>query len=444
MLCKENAVVIPGLAVILILMVKPGDLTSRLRRCLPVLWLLLPLAIYLFMRANALAPPDLVDVTQGAGATTVPVMLHKVMVAPDLVDVTQEVGATTVAVMLHKVRLPGFAALLDVSAIFGTALKVVMWPHPLQLMYGGLSTTASSLYIGLNLGLVFAALVQVRRRRYAFAAGLAFFYLAMLPASRIISFGGDSHPHFAERYAYVPSIGLAILLAFALRALLQRLSPRAVARIALPVLLVLTALTWARNTDWRSEASLFGIDYKRGLRGEPTLRWMTSSHLKAGNFAWVVKICDDNLAQQEQYGDSAYVQSCARAYEHQRRFEDAERAHLYAIGHEKTRVAASMSLAHFYLRHARPLDAEQRFTAAIDWSDDPAEKALNTAEMIIALNPNSREQAIIARGYIEDALQHRPGWTKAESMLKVVDKALNPAPTPQIPESPGGKGKGPV
>jgi len=408
MLCKENAIVIPGLAVILILLVKPGHLSSRLRQCLPVLWLLLPLALYLFMRANALAPPDPGNLVQATGGTNTP-------------------GT------LHGVRLPGFETLFDASAALGTALRLVAWPYPLQLMHGSFSTTELVLYTGLNLGLITAALVQAKRKRYAFAAGLAFFYLAMLPASRIISMDSDSHPHFAERYAYVPSIGLTILLAFALRALSQRMSARALARIALPLLLVLTALTWDRNADWRSEASLFGSDYKRGLRSESTLRWMASYHLKARNFAWVVKICDDNPEKQKEYGDSAYVESCASAYEHQHRFEDAERAHLYAIDKRKTRVAASISLARFYLRRARPLDAEQRFTAAIDWSDDPAEKALNTAEMIIALNPNNREQAIAARGYIEDALQHRPGWDKAETMLKAVEKALKPPPILQIP-----------
>jgi hypothetical protein len=59
MLCRETALIIPGLAVILILMVKPGELATRVRKCLPVLWLLLPLALYLFLRANAVANPEI-------------------------------------------------------------------------------------------------------------------------------------------------------------------------------------------------------------------------------------------------------------------------------------------------------------------------------------------------------------------------------------------------
>jgi hypothetical protein len=319
----------------------------------------------------------------------------------------------------------------------------MVWPHPLQLTYTGFSTIELWVYAALNLVLIITALVQVRNRHYAFAAGLAFFYLAMLPASRIIGGHTSMHPHFADRYAYVPSIGLIIMLAFAIRALSQRFSPRALAHVALPVLLVLTALTWARNADWRSDVSLFGVEYLRGHRDVNTLRWMTGAHLSARNFARVVKICDDNLAEQKEYGASTFVQSCASAYEHQHRFEEAERAHLYAIEHKRTRVAASMSLARFYLWQARPLDAKKRFTAAIAWSVDPADKALNTAEMIVSLNPDSREQAITAKRYIEDALQHRPGWPKAEAMLKAIEKTLNSSSTLQIPGESQRDGTGP-
>jgi tetratricopeptide (TPR) repeat protein len=405
MLSKESAAVIPGLAVVLIVLVTPGDLTARLRKCLPVLWLLLPLGVYLVMRANALFPPGManaVQATEGAGLPA----------------------------MLEQVALPDSTGLLKIVGIFGQALTKIAWPYPLQLSYPRPSTPLLVVYAAINLLLIIAAFVQLSRKRYGLATGLAFFYLAMLPAVRFIGIGW-ADASFAERYAYVPSIGLTILLAFALRAVAQRFTPRVLVRIAVPLLLILTALTWDRNADWRSEVSLFGPEYQRGDRGEETLRWMASAHLYARNYIRVVKICDDNQALQEKFGDSTFVQSCASAYERLQRYAEVERAHLYAIEHDKTRIAASMSLARFYLRHARVQDAKKRFITAIDWSDDPAEKALNTAEMIIGLNPNSREQAIIAKGYIEQALHLRPGWPKAEQMLQAVQQALNASRTPQ-------------
>lgn len=429
MLSKESAVVIPGLAVAFILVLTPGILVSRIRKCLPVLWMILPLALYLILRANALFPPELANSTQVIEGAELPAMRDTV-VRGDVTAPTAE--STELLTMLDKVKLPGAKTVLKVSGVFAEALKVTVWPYPLHLSYATPSMPKLLGYGALNLMLLIAVFVQFRRKRYGLATGLVFFYLAMLPASRILGMG-ESGPHFAERYAYFPSIGLAILLAFALSTLAQRFTPRILANVAVPIVLVLAALTLDRNMDWRSEVSLFETEYQHGNRGNDTLRWVAAAYLNARNFAWVVQMCDDNLDQQEQYGDSSFVQSCATAYEQQHRYEEAERAHFYAIAHEKTRAAASMSLARFYVRHARPQDAEKQFIAAIEWSDDPADKALNTAEMIIDLNPNSREQGILARGYIEEALHLRPGWAKAEMMLQAVEKALNASRAPFPP-----------
>ena len=427
MLSKESAVVIPGLAVALILILTPGTLVSRIRKCLPVLWMILPLAIYLILRANALFPPELTTpapVTAGAELPAMPDTIVRDAVTAATAENTRFLA------MLDKVKLPDAKAFLNVSGVFAEGLKVSVWPYPLRLSYAILSTPKLVGYAALNLVLLIAVFIQFRRKRYGLAAGLVFFYLAMLPASRFLGMG-DAEPHFAERYAYFPSTGLAIVLAFALSSLAQRVAPRFLADGAVPILLVLAALTLDRNMDWRSEVSLFENEYQRGNRGSATLRWVAAAYLKTRNFAWVVQMCDDNLDKQELYGDSSFVESCATAYEQQQRNEEAERAYFYAIAKKKTRAAASMALARFYLRHARPQDAEKQFIAAIEWSDDPADKALNTAEKVINLNPNSREHGILARRYIKEALDLRPGWAKAEKMLQAVERALNAPRAPQ-------------
>ena len=51
---KESALVMPGLAVALIVILGPGSLTQRVRRFLPVFWLLIPIAVYFYLRAMAL------------------------------------------------------------------------------------------------------------------------------------------------------------------------------------------------------------------------------------------------------------------------------------------------------------------------------------------------------------------------------------------------------
>ncbi len=393
---KESAAVIPGLAVVLILLLTPGALTTRIRKCLPVFWLFLPLAIYLAMRAYALALP-----MQGGG------------------DQAAAVGEWATL----RATAPGSETFLAVAGILGESLKAIAWPYPLHLYYKQLSTLTLAGYIALHLVLIIASLVQLKRKRYSLAAGLAFFYIAMLPASRLIGMGT---PLVAERYLYFPSVGLTITLVFALRALAPRFGPRILLGCGMPVLLVLTALTWERNADWLSEVSLFEAEYQQGNRGESTLRLLTAAHLNARNEARIVEICDENPGKLEEYAASKFVYYyCAVAYEDQRRYKEAEHAYLLAIEHRKTRTDAGVRLARFYLRQGRRQDAEKQFTAVIDSSDDPADKALYQGEMIVTFNRNNRKQVTRARGYIEEALRLRPGWSKAESMLKAVNKVLN-------------------
>jgi len=197
---------------------------------------------------------------------------------------------------------------------------------------------------------------------------------------------------------------------------------------------VLTALTWDRNADWSSDLALYEAEYQMGNRGENTLRLVTSAQLAMRNTARVVTICDENRARQEKYSYSTFLIYCARAYEKENRFADAERTYLISVKNPSTRIGASLALANFYIRHGRPQDAEKQFKVAIDGADNPADKALYQAEMVLGLNPRSRKQGAVARGYIEEALRLRPGWREAESMLEVLDKALNSSPTDEINE----------
>ncbi|MEE8339473.1 MAG: hypothetical protein V3R56_04965, partial [Xanthomonadales bacterium] len=56
--CKESGVILPALAVVMLWLFTPGDWRVKLRKSIPVLWLLIPLGIYLGLRANALDVPS--------------------------------------------------------------------------------------------------------------------------------------------------------------------------------------------------------------------------------------------------------------------------------------------------------------------------------------------------------------------------------------------------
>ncbi|MGH8035412.1 MAG: hypothetical protein ACREO9_09315, partial [Lysobacterales bacterium] len=303
-------------------------------------WLLLPLTLYLVMRAYALAPPELRSTDQIDESAAYATSFEPENIGP-------AAGGAKLSATFDMMEFPGSRTVLKVAGVLGGSMKIIAWPYPLHLFNDEPSTLMSVVYLVLHVLLVIVSLVQLRRKRYGLAAGLGFFYIAMLPASRIVGDGGLG-PHIAERYVYFPSVGLAILLAFAFRALTHRFGPRILLGFVAPILLVMIALTLDRNADWVNDVSLLGTEYESGARNISTLRLTTSAYLKAGFPERVVEICDENVAAQDQFGDSTFVQHCATAYGSQHRDEEEERAYLFAIQHETTRVAASMALARFY------------------------------------------------------------------------------------------------
>jgi tetratricopeptide (TPR) repeat protein len=107
-----------------------------------------------------------------------------------------------------------------------------------------------------------AILLAVRWRRTGrpLLFFLVFFFVALAPASNVFLLGGST---MAERFLYLPSVGLAGCVVAAIRALGQRrlLKPPAAARVAWAALglvcLAFTARTYARNFDWQDERSLW-------------------------------------------------------------------------------------------------------------------------------------------------------------------------------------------
>jgi hypothetical protein len=104
--------------------------------------------------------------------------------------------------MVSEVRFTGQEYLVDLAGNWGIGLKLMVWPYPLQLNYLPLPTATAVAMIGGQLALIGLGLAQLRRGRSALLAGLAWFYLALLPASRLFTLGRGTP--LGERYRACP------------------------------------------------------------------------------------------------------------------------------------------------------------------------------------------------------------------------------------------------
>jgi tetratricopeptide (TPR) repeat protein len=173
------------------------------------------------------------------------------------------------------VRAGFWIARLTAIEVIGRFLWLFLWPAGLSADYSynavplfGLRLATSEdaqafLAIAVCLGLALLVVIlalRARRNKRPMLFFLAFFFVAILPASNLIVFIGSI---MAERFLYLPSVGLAGFVVAGTyelgpRTPLRRPITRQAAWAALGVTCIaLAARTYARNLDWHDELSLW-------------------------------------------------------------------------------------------------------------------------------------------------------------------------------------------
>jgi protein O-mannosyl-transferase len=135
-------------------------------------------------------------------------------------------------------------------------LRLILWPARLVADYSGMTPihSAATLHFWINVSILAAAAVPVLllvRRRPVARCGLVWFGICMLPVSNLV----PMMQYMAERFLYLPLIGISLIAADALSRLRRG---RAAAAVGATVLIIaLTARTAWRIPDWKNEETLF-------------------------------------------------------------------------------------------------------------------------------------------------------------------------------------------
>lgn len=400
---RETGAVLPALAAGLVWIYSDGTPLTKLKRCAPVLLMLVPLVVYLVLRAKAIAPPppeELAGLRELAGAG--------------------EPGAL--------VGLPEWRAVLAAAGAWLDGLRLSLWPHPLLISHARPSGVLQAVGLGMHLVLVAAALYLYSRKRPGLLAGLLIFYVALLPSSRLVGSDGML-PYISERYLYLPSVGLTVLLALGLRLLYRRGDRLLAAAPVVLALLLLTPLTWARNASWSSETALLEADYRNGARGPTLLRLLTGAQLLQGNNARVVELCraHPDLVAKKAFGHMAV--HCGTAWALSGDSQRAEEAFRAATRDPGTRTRAHSNLARLFVTQGRAEEARAHFEQAIASEEDPATRAYREGLMRVQLYPDDRARLLEARDWFEEALRLQPRHLLATGALQRLQQRLaEPAP----------------
>ena len=157
-----------------------------------------------------------------------------------------------------------WTARMTAVKVIGRYLVLLAWPAQLSFDYSfneiplfGWRLTSwedakAILSLLVCLGGVAAAIVSWRKRKPVFFA-IAFFFATLSPTSNLVIRIGSI---MAERFLYLPSVGIAVMVVYGVQWLSQRMAERGreyrnAVPVALGVLLIgFAARTYARNGDW--------------------------------------------------------------------------------------------------------------------------------------------------------------------------------------------------
>jgi len=203
-----------------------------------------------------------------------PLLLLSVVFAGITVWVQRAAGA--VATLTHT---PMLARVLNTPMSYGRYVLKTLWPERLAFYYP-YPSVFSLLHLALCAALLIAGTVySVRhvRKRPWFAVGWFWFVGTLIPVIGIVQAGGQA---IADRYMYVPMVGLTIMIAWAAVEYVGRvpkLRP-VVAALAVAALVALGVRTQLQVRHWKNSVTL-GL---HTLEVAPENNWFTHTLVAGG------------------------------------------------------------------------------------------------------------------------------------------------------------------
>jgi tetratricopeptide (TPR) repeat protein len=146
----------------------------------------------------------------------------------------------------------------NASVSFVTYLTKTFWPQDLAIFYPFPNDIPLWQVLGATILIIVISafvIIMLKRLPYLFA-GWLWFAITMAPVIGIIQINSQA---MADRYHYLPSVGIAVILAWGLPLLFSRddtrrkiLFPAAIAS-----LLILSVLTWQQCGYWKNSVTIF-------------------------------------------------------------------------------------------------------------------------------------------------------------------------------------------
>jgi tetratricopeptide (TPR) repeat protein len=174
-------------------------------------------------------------------------------------------------------------------------LAKTFWPTELAVFYphpGEWPVMQFVASLALLAGVSAAAIVYIRRHPFLFT-GWFWFLGTLVPVIGLVQVGGQS---MADRYTYVPSIGLFVALVWLARRVAARVPVAAIATVVTLVLFTCTILTHQQSRLWQDSVTLFTHAARVAPANSVVLNNLGSALRDVGRTADADRVFDEALA----------------------------------------------------------------------------------------------------------------------------------------------------
>jgi protein O-mannosyl-transferase len=282
----------------------------------------------------------------------------------------------------------GFAARLgNVALSYMDYIRQMFWPKDLAVMYpwyaGRLQPSLIALAV-LFLAIICVAVVLLRRRRYL-VTGWLWYLIMLVPVIGLVHVGNQSS---ADRYTYLPLIGLFVMVTWGVAELAANLPYRRIlfSTLALPVLAALIFSARIQASYWRDGEALWShavAATTRNIIAEGNLGDALYRFKNKPEEAWVHM---ENSLRINRH-QPELLSSVGVFYMESGRLETA-RAHFEeALSIEPNFPDAHYNLGNLYLEIGEAPEALTHYQRALETMPDDIQ-ALNNRAWILATWPN--------------------------------------------------------
>ena len=168
--------------------------------------------------------------------------------------------------ILYIKQFPLISRLANAPVAFVTYLEKTFWPHDMAVFYPFSDQIPLWQVLGASLLILVisvAVIVMMKRLPYLFT-GWMWFAITIAPVIGIIQISISTPYAMADRYHYLPSIGLAVMMAWGIPALIKSEEIRK--KILFPAgiifLAILSFLSWNQCGYWKNSITLFSHTLK--------------------------------------------------------------------------------------------------------------------------------------------------------------------------------------